>query len=354
MSTPGRRSTDVSATVGGLVTPSAVLVLHHSAPRDVWLDVRRGGICSSDLPAVLGLSGFTTPLHIYYDKRGLIPHDDTHSEAAHFGLLFEGPLAHDWARRNRTVVQPVGIVAHTSDAWQMCSLDRLCTECPLDRSQKSLCALEVKTRNAFIATLWRSGPPDDVLAQVLWQILVTGLDHIHVVCLIGGQDYRQYTVRRDDHSQLVAYLDAEAYRWWYEHIVPGIPPAITGDEPPDALIELYGKLHPDRDGVIELDRQVDARNNVYDYLMAVADKADAEQRRKQAYARMVANLGGAQMALVGNKPFYSIEHSTRRNVDLDKLQEQYPAAYAECVEDKPGDRISIPHYVRKEHAACRA
>ena len=185
----------IEARVGDRVTPTGILVLEHSAPRSVRLDKRREGIGSSDLPAVMQLSGYRSPQHVYYDKRGEIPHDDDEDmgDPARYGVLFEEPLAFDWARRNRTVVESVGIVAHRDEPWQMCSLDRLCAECPLDRDKHSLCALEVKCRNAFVAKLWRQGPPDDVLAQVLWQILVTGLDHIHVVCLIGGNDYRQYT-----------------------------------------------------------------------------------------------------------------------------------------------------------------
>ncbi|WP_433893070.1 YqaJ viral recombinase family protein [Streptomyces sp. CA-111067] len=333
---------------GRRVTPTGRLILHHDTPREQWLDARRAGIGSSDLPGVLGLSGFKTPLHVYYDKRGQLPHDDSWSEAAHFGTVLEEPLARDWARRNRTVVEPVGIIANQDDTWQMCTLDRLCTECPLNRSQRSLCALEVKTRNAFVAQLWREGPPDDVLAQVLWQILVTGLDHIHVVCLIGGQDYRQYTVRRDEHLKLVAYLNAEANRLWWEHITVGRPPASTGEEPPDALIELYGRLHPDRSGDVVLDRDLDTQDAMTDYLVAVADKAAAEKRRKAAQARLVAALGNAQAALVGDKPFFSIEQSHKRTPDLARLAEEFPEAYRTCVADVPHDRIAIPAFVRKE------
>ncbi|MDX2707310.1 YqaJ viral recombinase family protein [Streptomyces sp. PA03-6a] len=337
-----------AAPAGGRVTPTGRLILHHDTPREQWLDARRSGIGSSDLPAVLGLSGFKTPLHVYYDKRGDLPHDDTWSEAAHFGNVLEEPLARDWARRNRTVVEPVGLIANIDDPTQMCTLDRLCTECPLDRSQHSLCALEVKTRNAFVAKLWRQGPPDDVLAQVLWQILVTGLDHIHVVCLIGGQDYRQYTVRREHHTPLVAYINAEASRLWHEHILAGRPPAITGEEPPDALIELYQRMHPDRDGYVELDRDFEAQADVRDYLEATAEKAAAEKRQKAAKARMLANLGNAQAAIVQDKTFYSIEQSSKTTVDVARLAEEFPEAYAACVSDTTHDRLSIPAAVRKE------
>jgi putative phage-type endonuclease len=342
--------TTVPAT-GHLVTPTGRLIQHHDTPREHWLDARRAGIGSSDLPAVLNLSGFKTPLHVYYDKRGQLPHDESWSEAAHFGNVLEEPLARDWARRNRTVVQPVGLIANDTDRWQMCTLDRLCNECPLDRTQRSLCAVEVKTRNAYVAGLWRQGPPDDVLAQVLWQILVTGLDHIHVVCLIGGQDYRQYTVRRSEHTKLVAYIHAEASRLWHEFIVPGRVPAITGEEPPDALIELYQRLHPEREGYVVLDRDLDAQDDVAEYLDAVAEKAAAEKKRKAAYGRMLARLGSAQTALVRDLPYFSIEQSSKRTPDLARLLEEFPEAYAACVVDKPQDRLNIPAFVRKEHAA---
>lgn len=338
-----------TASAAGQVTPTGRLILHHTAARDVWLDARRQGIGSSDLPAVMNLSGFKTPLHVFHDKRGRLPHDDEFSEAAHFGVLFEEPLARDWARRNRTVVEPVGLIANADEPWQMCTLDRLCTECPLDRTQRSLCALEVKTRNAFVAKLWNQGPPDDVLAQVLWQILVTGLDHIHVVCLIGGQDYRQYTVRREEHVKLVAYLHAEASRLWHQHIVPGRAPALSGEEPPDALIELYDRLHPERDGVAVLDRDGDAHDAMAEYLEAVAEKSAAEKKRKAAYARLLASLGDAQTATVQDRPFFSIEQSSRKTPDLARLAEHWPEAYADCVVAKAHDRLNIPKFVREEY-----
>ncbi|MFE0329033.1 YqaJ viral recombinase family protein [Streptomyces sp. NPDC058960] len=340
-----------TAPAAGQVTPTGRLILPHTAPRDVWLDARRQGIGSSDLPAVMNLSGFKTPLHVYHDKLGHLPHDDEFSEAAHFGVLFEEPLARDWARRNRTVVESIGLIANEAEPWQMCTLDRLCTECPLDRSVRSLCALEVKTRNAFVANLWRQGPPDDVLAQVLWQILVTGLDHIHVVCLIGGQDYRQYTVRREEHVKLVAYLHAEASRLWHEHIVPGRPPATTGEEPPDALIDLYDRLHPDREGVVVVDRELDAVDAMTEYMEASALESEGKRRKKAAKAKLLGVLGGAQAAVRQDRPFFSIEQSYRKTPDLERLAEEFPEAYRACVTDVAHDRIAIPTYVRKEFTA---
>lgn len=350
------RSVVAGMNVGDLVTPTGVLLLDHSAPRDVWLDKRREGICSSDVPALLEVpqaeeeqKRYSTPLHIYYDKTGQIPHsDEPPSDAAYYGLLFEGPLAFDWAARNCTSVEEIGIIGHQVEAWQMCSLDRHVETCPLDRSKHWVCALEAKQRNAYVSKFWRKGPPDDVLAQVLWQILVTGFDHIHVVCLIGGNDYRQYVVRRSDHEKLVAYLDAEATRLWFEHIIPRVPPALTGDEPPDALLELYERLHPNRKGTVDFDRDLEAQDNVTEYLLAGADESEAKQRKKVAYAKMIAALGDAQGAYVHDKLFYEIATSERSTCDLRKLRELYPQVYDECVTDGTNDRLFIPKNVREE------
>lgn len=336
---------------GARVTPTGLLVLPADTPRDVWLADRRRGLGSSDIPAVMQVSNFRTPLHVYHDKVGNLPVDDGQwSEAAHFGNVLEEPLALDWARRNSTVVSKVGLIANETTPWQQCTLDRLCAECPLDRDRHSLCALEVKTRNAFVAKLWRAGPPDDVLAQVLWQIIVTGLEHIHVVCLIGGQDYRQYTVRRSEHAQLVDFILAEAGTLW-QRVQLRQPPPADENQPPDALLELYQRLHPDRDGVVRIDRDVEAQDALSAYLDACADAKAAELAKKAAQARMVAALGPAQMAVMGDRPAYSIESSTRSTTDVKRLAERWPDAYADCVTQATSDRLYIPQAVRKEHAA---
>ena len=37
-------------------------------PRGVWLKERKLAVCASDYPAIVGLSGFKTPVDIYEDK----------------------------------------------------------------------------------------------------------------------------------------------------------------------------------------------------------------------------------------------------------------------------------------------
>lgn len=318
------------------------VILPASADRAEWLAVRRGGIGSSDVADIMGV-GYKTAGHVYYDKRGELPDDDA-GEAALWGNLHEETVAREWARRNRSTVRRVGLIARRDHPWKMCTLDRRVAECPLRRDIREQCACEVKTRSAWSAGSWRRDVPDDVLAQVLWQIHVTGYDHIHVACLIGGNDYRQYVVRRQGNEQLIDDIVTVAFRMWLD-IQAGRPPATTGEESPDALLDLYGRLHPDREGVADLDGDPAVGLAAYEDLRTYEEQrlreAAARREKKAAKARLVARLGGAAHAALDGDLAYSYEATSRRVCDMERLNERYPDAYADCVTDTTPRRLSI-------------
>jgi len=339
------------------VTPAARLVLsaeHMERDRAAWLNARRSGIGSSDIAAVLGLSRYGNALSVYHDKRGGLPLESDDSEPALWGRLDEETLAREWARRNRSVIRKVGLIASVERPWQMCSLDRRVLECPLNRETREACALEVKHRDKMKSSQWRAGCPDDVLAQVLWQMDATGFDHLHVAVRIGGNDYRQFTVRAADHQQTIADLRAAGASLW-QRIAAGRPPVLDfdADEPPhaDPLIDLYRRLHPGRDGVIHIDRDFDAQDALGDYLDECAKESAAKKAKKLAYARMLGSLGGAQTAAMGDNVAFSIEPTATERADLERLRERWPEAYADCVQTAVGTRLNIPKRVREEHTA---
>ncbi|OPC83053.1 hypothetical protein B4N89_20805 [Embleya scabrispora] len=333
---------------GRRVTPTARLITPADADHDVWLTARRGGIGSSDIAAVLGLSKYGNALSVYHDKRGSLPLEGDDSEPALWGRAIEDTVAREWCRRNRSFGRRVGLVAHTERPWQRCTLDRRIVECPLS-AEREACALEIKCRSAFKAGQWRAGIPDDVLAQVLWQADVTGFDHVHAACLIGGNDYRQFVIRVADYEATIDDLRAAGAHLW-EQIQAGRPPVLDRDADPDPLIDLYRRLHPDRQGLVRIDRDGDAQNALGDYCEAAADESAAKKAKKQAHARLLGHLGGAYMAVLGDKPAYSIEQSSKSTPDLARLREEFPEAYAACVVEKTHDRLSIPDAVRKEYA----
>ncbi|MER5482980.1 lambda-exonuclease family protein [Streptomyces sp. NPDC002812] len=323
---------------GRRVTPTGRLILPADADRADWLTARRSGIGSSDVPAILGLIDLNPPTKVYLDKTG---HDvDDAGEAAYWGTVNEEPVARRWAMQNRSNVRRVGLVAHEDHPHRMTTLDRRVLKCPLNEDEQDSCALEVKTRSAFKAAQWHAGAPDDVLAQVLWQIIVCGYRHMHYAVLIGGNEYHQGTIRADQYTDVIADITTAIDRFWFEHVQAQVPPPVTGDG--EALTRLFRRLHPARVGQVDIDRQDDALDALYDYGVHQRAEAAEKKAKNAAKARMIAALGSAQAALIGGERAYSLEPSNAApKVDLEQLAERWPDAYAACVAPNPTERIDI-------------
>jgi len=345
---------------GRRVTPDAYRVLPADAPERDWLAARRRGIGSSDVAAIMGVAEHRTALHVWYDKRDRLPDDDA-GEAALWGRLHEDTVAREWARRNRSTVRRVGLVAGAGEwpsrSWMLCTLDRQVGVCPLALAEAqrartamttgTICSLEVKTRNAFVSKRWRRNVPDDVLAQVVWQMAVTGYDHTHVACLIGGNDYRQYVVRRD--PPLEADIVAAVADFWNRCVLGGQRPEVDVEAYADDLVDLDNRVHPVRAGSARLDG-LTVHNLISDYETARLAEAAAKRAKGAAKAEMVRLLDGTEAAMVeqgrGEPAWTYFEQNRRPDVNLARLAEVWPDAYADCVADKTGRTLAIARDLR--------
>jgi len=334
----------VTAPTLPLVTPTGVLIMTADEIRDreAWLAERRNGVGSSDVPAILDLEdAYVTALHVWHDKRG--DDVDRPGEPALWGTLLEDVVAQEWCRRNRSVIEPVGLVARMGEEWKRASLDRLVRECPLDPARREVCALEVKTRSAFKANRWHADVPDDVLAQTTWQRHVTGLDHIHVAVLIGGNDYRQTVVRAD--AAVEAYIVPPVTAFWELAVGQGIAPEPNLAKP-DRLIELDEQLHPDRVGEIDLDDV----GVLMEYAELSAQKSAAEKAMKPLRARLGLAAAGHRYVKFSGELAYELAPQTRSSCDLEQLAERHPDAYAACVRHSTSATLRVAQPYRKTGA----
>ncbi|KXK63389.1 hypothetical protein AWW66_03485 [Micromonospora rosaria] len=331
-------TTSTTGAAARRVTPTAVRLLPADADRDTWLAARRQGIGSSDVAAILGVADKHTAVHVYRDKRGELVDDA--GEAALWGRLLEEPVAREWARRQRSVVQRVGLVAHHEQPWQMATLDRQVLECPMDRGVKKRCALEVKCRSAFKASRWRSDVPDDVLAQGVWQMRVTGYDHVHVAVLLGGNELKMTVIERDERME--RYILREVERFREGNLLAGVEPEWDLNKAA-ALIEMDALMHPDRVGEISLDEV----GEVLEYAELSARAGAADRRLKRARATLARLAAGARTVTFGGELAYEFAPVTKRSVDLDRLRERHPQAYADCVAEKTHHQVRLAPDLRR-------
>lgn len=329
----------MTAATARRVTPTAYRVLPADADRDTWLTARRAGIGSSDVAAILGAADHNTAVHVYRDKRGQLVDDA--GEAALWGNLLEEPVAREWARRQKSVIQRVGLVANVDEPWRMATLDRQVLECPMDRSVRTRCALEVKCRSAFKAHRWRTDVPDDVLAQTVWQMAVTGYQHIHVAVLMGGNELKMTIVERD--QKLEDFVLGEVRRFRDEHLLAGVEPDWDLSKA-QALIDMDSLMHPDRVGELDLSDV----GEVIEYAERSAAKSAADKALKESSATLRRLAAGARTVTFGGELAYEYGAVTKRTCDLDQLKARWPEAYAACVAEKTHDQLRIASEFRQK------
>lgn len=330
------------AVSGRRVFPAARL-LTSAAPRsDQWFAARRRGITATDVVAILRLTDYGNALSVWLDKRGQLPPGET-GEAATWGALLEDIVAREWARRYNIErgadvgIRRIGVVFNDSDPWMIASVDRRVTRCPDGPS----CVLEVKTRSAYTRSDWRDGIPDDVLAQVLWQLMVTGVDHAHVAVLVGGQTMLMPDpIRVADEPEVCALLREEAWRVMCA-VGDGAQPDVPADQ---VLADLLDRVYTARSGnvVVEVDPATAA---IRDYVTAGATEKAAASEKAAARARLVALLGDAEAACVDpdGKPLWTYRRpAASRKIDLKAMQAQDPDLYAEALERFGADTAPSP------------
>lgn len=210
------------------------------------LALRKQGVGASEVAAILGLDPYRTALDVYLDKRGLLePFPE--NRFTHWGKRLEAVLVEEYRDRH-----PDLLIAETgtrvgAEPWMLSTPDRLVIEGhgghPVSpevvraareendvQVQTVKWGLECKCRGFFASDQWGDEGSDEVphsvAAQCHWGMLVTGFERWDVVVLLGGNDYREYTLRADPeiHASLVAAVRV----FWHENVLAGVHPPFTG------------------------------------------------------------------------------------------------------------------------------
>lgn len=181
---------------------------------------RATGIGASEIAAIVGLSPYTSPLDIYCRKRGLTE-EFAGNESSRWGLRLEAPIAEAYTAETGIELTGDGrtTIVHPVHEFALCTPDRIAA----DRSR----VVEIKTAGIRMAHLWGDPGSDDVpeyyLTQVAWQMAVLDIDAADIAVLIGGNDFRIYSVPRD--RELEDALLEAGRRFWVENVMAGEPPA---------------------------------------------------------------------------------------------------------------------------------
>lgn len=283
---------------------------------------RKNYLTASDVPAVMGLSPWKSPLQVYLDKT-TDDVEDSGNEATQIGDDFEDALIFRAARthkldrvvRNQFRVAEGGVLAATLDAvaiapmWAGVEVD-----------------IEAKTSGIVNPGIdldeWgedgTNEVPERVALQVQMQMHCAQIEVAVVSALLGRLGHRTYILRRN--PELIGMAVDYCHDWWDNHVKAGSMPKV--EVPSDNAALKYvrrvaGKsveIDPD---VVELWRDAKAKAKA------------AEEEADLAEARLKLALGDAE---IGTCPVgrvsYPLESAGMR-VDAKALKDKHPAVYAE-------------------------
>lgn len=195
-----------------------------------WLEQRRRGIGGTDVAAICGVHPYRTALDVYLDKLGIAPHVED-NEAMKWGRIMEPIIAREAQERT-------GILFQESEFLRSETNPVLCGT-PDYWNQYQRVLLECKTAGMRQAHLWGDEQTDEVpmpyLTQVLWYLELTGYDEAKLAVLIGGNDFRLYSIHRD--NDLQAALVDRAMRFWRDHVETQTPPPLDGSDSAKAWLK---------------------------------------------------------------------------------------------------------------------
>ncbi len=229
-----------------------------TANREEWKSLRMGYIGGSDAAAVVGMNHFSSPYALWAEKTGRLPSFEGNL-ATDVGTYLEDFIAKRFEAISGKKVRRDNL-SFLNDRYPfaIANIDRDIVGEDAGLECKSTSALNVKRFKGGVF-------PENYYCQCVHYLAVTERKRWYIAVLIGNQDFKIYQLTRvsDDvkpewcenslyisDDEIAALMDAER-SFWYDHVVPGIPPITDGTssctktigaiyaEPVETSVELY-------------------------------------------------------------------------------------------------------------------
>lgn len=315
--------------------PALRLVKTHNLPRELWLDVRKQGIGSSDAAAAVGLNPYKSQLELWLEKTGRdgnLPKIDPHDEEspAYWGSILEPIVAAHYTKRTGHRVRRINAVLQHPDPdkhWMLANIDREIIGVP------DVQILECKTAGINGAKLWKEGVPEYVQLQVMHQLAVTGKQAADVAVLLGGQILEIHRIERDE-TVIARLIQLERAFWHY--VETDTPPPADGSDSADTALRA---LYPNDTGkTVDFSEDRNLSATFADWLSVRQTIADTEALEAQLKQTLQQAMGDASKAIFETGAVTWKKARDSNTIDLPALLKDYPEYQQRYATTKPGSR----------------
>lgn len=181
--------------------------------------LRKQGIGSSDIAAILGIDPWRTAADVYLSKT--MEMDDAPNDAMQAGARLESVVL-DWAEEKLGPITRDVFATNDEYPFLLANHDGL-----LDDRIRGVEAKTHRITSDFVDAAWgeenTDEVPDHVIVQCHHQMVVSDLESVYVPALIGGRGFSMFHVRRDD--ELCKTIIERATNFWYQNVKERTPPA---------------------------------------------------------------------------------------------------------------------------------
>jgi putative phage-type endonuclease len=293
-----------------------------------WFALRKDGITATEAAVIAGLSPYKTPYQLWAEKLGKYEPEPVGAAAVR-GLLLEATVAEFYEMETgRKLKRSNGIVRLKEIPWVMASLDRTIV------GETGL--VEVKTSTS---PRWSLHPvPPEVVAQVQWQMFVTGAPWCDIAVLLGGLVFRIERVEASIEMQTDLYRKAVEFR---NLLATGTPPPMSGKDS-----DAYATVVPqDSEEWASADEEADRIAQVYEEARLEAKILDEQLSE---YAMVLKEKIAEKVGIVGygwvatwkqNKASVKTDWKAVAEVFEGVAPETYAEAVKRATSENPGARV---------------
>lgn len=151
------------------------------------------GIGASEISAVAGLNPYASPWDVWLRKTGQAS-DEPENEPMEWGHRLEPAIRQKYVdQTGATIHVPPESLYHPQTTWARATPDGVV----LNAAARWQHLLQCKNVGGWVEKSWSDAPPVYVQLQEQWELYVTGLARADVAALIGGNQFRVYTVHRE-------------------------------------------------------------------------------------------------------------------------------------------------------------
>lgn len=276
-----------------------------------WLTKRRTGIGASDIAAIIGISPWSTIFQTWVSKMSDDAPEIEASEDMAWGLLMEGLILDGFEQRHgQDVLRRGQMFRNEERPWMLATPDGMTTHAPGGPA-----VVEAKKTGDW---KWDEVPAH-YIAQIQWQMAVTGAETGYVAALHQGRRLEIYTIEADPTLQAELIAEGEAFWKLVESNTP--PPVGAAD---NTYLASLWPTHTE--AAVEIPAEMGSE------LRAARDAAkEAETRLDAAQAAVKEALGESDTAVVDQDVICTWRTQKTTRIDVTMLRAEDPdiaAAYS--------------------------